>query len=125
MLAFKLSGEKDLPDIEPKRMAIIPPPPESDASPATIKRGQDLYHTYCNTCHSALAISAGVISDLRYSSKAVHDNFKKIVLEGVLVNAGMASFSDLITEEEAEAIHAYIIHRAKQDRALQLEAAEN
>ena len=72
-------------------------------------------------CHGGLAISSGIISDLRYSSTAVHENFKQIVLEGALAESGMAGFADLISEEDAEAIHAYIIQRAREDRQLQLE----
>jgi len=39
---------------------------------------------------------------------AVHEQFAEIVLRGALVNAGMASFDDLLTEAEVESIHAYL-----------------
>ena len=42
----------------------------------------------------------------------------------VLQGAGMAKFDDLLTKEDVQAVHAYIIQRAKEDRALQLEAAQ-
>ena len=121
--AFKLSGETNMPEIDAKRMAVIPPPPPGPKDAATIRRGQDLYHKYCFQCHGSMAISAGVVTDLRYSAKSVHDNFKRIVLQGMLENVGMARFNDVLDPEDAEAIHAYIIHRANQDRAAQLEAA--
>jgi quinohemoprotein ethanol dehydrogenase len=123
MLSFKIGGEKAMPVVTPKRRGIIPKPPEKPATQPVILKGQALYHTYCTGCHGGLAISSGIISDLRYSSTAVHDNFKKIVLEGVLENAGMAKFDDLLTEEDVEAIHAYIVFRANQDREAQLKAA--
>ena len=123
MMAFKVNGETEMPQVTAKRMGVVPKPPASSATSATVIHGQALYHKYCFQCHGSLAISAGVISDLRYSAKVVHDNFKKIVLDGTLVNAGMAGFDDMISAEDTEALHAYIIHRANQDRALQLEAA--
>ncbi len=124
MFAFKLGAKADMPIIPPKRMDIIPPQPDMPKTQAVVTRGQTLYHTYCTGCHGGLAISSGVISDLRYSAKAVHENFNKIVLEGAIESAGMARFDDLISEEDAEAIHAYIVFRANQDRAAMLEAAK-
>ncbi len=122
MMAFKIEGSTAMPEIAAKRITMIPQPPVSSASSATVIQGQNLYHQYCFQCHGSLAVSAGVVSDLRYSTKVVHENFKKIVLEGMLEGAGMARFDDLISEEDAEALHAYIIFRANQDRTAMLEA---
>jgi len=124
MMAFKVGGKTEMPEMIAKRMGIVPQPPASSADTKTINAGQAEYHRYCFQCHGSMAVSAGVVSDLRYSKKIVHDNFNKIVLEGMLEGAGMARFDDLISVEDAEAIHAYLIHRANQDRALQLEAAK-
>ena len=47
---------------------------------------------------------------------AAHGNhacFADIVIGGLLESKGMASFADLLTPEEAEAIHAYVIARAR------------
>lgn len=124
LLAFKLGGTAPMPEIAEKRILAIPPPPESNASPEVIARGEMLYANTCAVCHGLMAIGAGVLSDLRYSSKAAHDNFDKIVLEGMLSKSGMASFSDVLTKEDVDAIHAYIIDRAKTDRAAQLQATQ-
>lgn len=123
MMAFKVGGKTNMPEMTAKRMALVPQPPASSASTQTILHGQAAYHKYCFQCHGSMAVSAGVVADLRYSTNVVHDNFKKIVMEGMLESAGMARFDDLISEEDADAVHAYIIHRANQDRALQLKAA--
>jgi len=123
MLVFKIGGDTPLPAIDQKRFLLVPEPPADDASPAKIKSGERLFHQNCFQCHGTMAVASGVISDLRYSSKAVHQSFSKIVLDGVLRNSGMVSFKKFLNEEEVDAIHSYIINRAKQDRALMLEAA--
>ena len=122
MLAFKLGGEGEMPKIEERRFTMIPEPPTDDAPKEILDKGERLFHQNCSQCHGSLAITSGVLSDLRYSSKAVHDSFSKIVLDGVLSKAGMASFSDTLDQADVDAIHSYIISRARQDRALMLEA---
>jgi quinohemoprotein ethanol dehydrogenase len=122
LFAFKLGGKAPMPAIDVKRFIMIPPPPASDATAETIARGERLFSNTCAVCHGLMAIGAGVLSDLRYSSKAVHDNFDKIVLDGVLTKNGMASFADVLSKEDVEAIHSYIIDRAREDRAAQLKA---
>jgi quinohemoprotein ethanol dehydrogenase len=37
------------------------------------------------------------------------------VLRGLYLEKGMASFADLLGQEEADAIHAYLIARANED----------
>ena len=41
--------------------------------------------------------------------------FKDIVLGGIRKEKGMASFSDLLKADDADAIHAYLIARANED----------
>jgi mono/diheme cytochrome c family protein len=65
-----------------------------------------------------MAVGSGVVPDLRYSSAAVHDSWQEIVRGGSHRGGGMASFRDLLSAEEAEAIRAYVAHRAGQDRQL-------
>jgi quinohemoprotein ethanol dehydrogenase len=43
------------------------------------------------------------------SPLGMHSIFKDIVLKGVLAPRGMERFDDLLTEEDVDAIHAYII----------------
>ncbi len=45
-----------------------------------------------------------------------HDAFQAIVLGGIRKDAGMASYADLLTAEDAERIHQYIISRANLNR---------
>ncbi len=44
-----------------------------------------------------------------------HGKFNNIVLKGIYVDKGMASFADLLKPEEVDAIHAYLIARANED----------
>ncbi len=123
VLVFKLGGQTTMPVVDAKRFTTIPPPPSDDASPEKIARGERLYHQNCANCHGLSAVSSGVISDLRFASKAVHDNFGKIVLEGIIGEQGMASYADVLDQEGVDAIHSYIISRAAEDRNAQKQAA--
>jgi quinohemoprotein ethanol dehydrogenase len=53
--------------------------------------------------------------DLRLMDRATHNQFNDIVLKGLRVQKGMASFADILSLEEVEAVHAYVISRALED----------
>ena len=74
---------------------------------------------HCGFCHGNAAISPGVTPDLRRMDENIRSHFQDIVRGGMLKDRGMASFADLISEEEAEAIKSYIQKRAIEDRARQ------
>jgi quinohemoprotein ethanol dehydrogenase len=61
------------------------------------------------------AVGGGVIPDLRYMDSATHAEFDAIVLGGARTERGMISFAGQITDDEAEAIHAFVIMRANED----------
>ena len=44
-------------------------------------------------------------------------SFNDIVLKGTRADGGMASFADVLTPAQAEAIHAYLIARGNEDYA--------
>ena len=44
-----------------------------------------------------------------------HGQFNDIVLGGVRVKLGMASFKDLLSQKDVDDIHAYLIARANED----------
>jgi quinohemoprotein ethanol dehydrogenase len=50
--------------------------------------------------------------DLRYMTADTHKQFRQIVLYGARAKQGMAPFADMFNEQDADAIHAYIIDRA-------------
>lgn len=113
LLAFKLGGTAALPPL-PDAPAV-PPPPAVTAPEDVIGKGGGLYASICAPCHGINAIGGGVIKDLRHMEAATHDNFKAIVMEGAMESLGMVSFADVLSEEDADAIHAYLIARANED----------
>jgi quinohemoprotein ethanol dehydrogenase len=113
MLAFKLSGNATLPPApEVKPQALTPP--RKTVSDATVKKGEALYQRYCSACHGDVAVSGGVLPDLRYSHALADDQWFNIVIDGQLRPYGMISFSKELTRSDAEAIRSYVIFRANQ-----------
>jgi quinohemoprotein ethanol dehydrogenase len=119
LLVFKLGGSEALPSPTIRDMTI-PEQTLTPASDADIARGEVLYHDFCAPCHGLIARSGGVIADLRRMSEGSHENFNRIVLEGLLKDSGMASFSDALAVEDAQRIHRYVQARAHEDREVAL-----
>jgi PQQ-dependent dehydrogenase (methanol/ethanol family) len=113
VLAFKLGGKMSLPPL-PKFSQPRLKPPRPTASSMTVQKGEGLYQRYCSTCHGDVAVSGGVLPDLRYSGTLDNDAWFGVVLEGLLKQAGMVSFDKELTRADARAIRAYVIHRANQ-----------
>jgi alcohol dehydrogenase (cytochrome c)/quinohemoprotein ethanol dehydrogenase len=113
MLAFKLGGDAKLPPLQeiPTR-ELKPPRPR--ATDATVRRGEGLYQQYCSSCHGDVAVSGGVLPDLRYSSTLASDQWFDVVLRGMLKESGMVSFSRELSHDDAASIRAYVILRANQ-----------
>jgi len=111
LLVFKLGANLELPPLPDAPPLAEPPPVRADET--TIARGARVFAQTCASCHGQLAI--GGIKDLRYMTPETHAAFDRIVLEGVLEDKGMASFADLLTSEDAAAVHAYLISRANED----------
>jgi quinohemoprotein ethanol dehydrogenase len=55
------------------------------------------------------------VKDLRHMDAPTHAQFNDIVLKGLRVEKGMASFASLLMPADVEAIHAYLISRANED----------
>ena len=87
-----------------------------DASAETIDEGRALYAWHCFDCHGVEAV-AGALPDLRYATLEVHRQFLSIVLGGARQELGMPSFGDLLTEQQARAIQAYVLARAAESAA--------
>ena len=115
LLVFKLGGNARLPPMASESFAVpeLSPPPKLEATPETVARGGSLYAANCALCHGTAA--RGGIKDLRHMSPATHGEFLAIVLGGSRAERGMAGFADLLSEDEARAIHAYLIARANED----------
>jgi len=114
MLVFKLGGKASLPPmqaIEQPQLTALPNP----ASPATIRKGERLFQAYCAGCHGDVAVSGGVLPDLRRSNTLTDDTWFETVLRGDLQSQGMVSFSKELSRDDAVAIRSYVIFRRNQD----------
>ena len=111
ILAFKVGGTAVLPPMPD--MPVRVSPPDQFGSEEQVAKGAGLYGRYCAVCHGVTVISGGAIPDLRHtamtSSAAA---FRNIVLEGAYLDKGMASFSEVLSEDDAEAVRAYIVMEA-------------
>ncbi len=112
VLTFKLGSTMALPELDWEPLDH-PEPPEETASAETVERGRKVYHQFCQFCHGDSAAGGGVVMDLRYSA-SLHDEtqWRDITLNGTMADAGMAPFGEFVSEEDAEAIRAYVIRRA-------------
>lgn len=124
LFAFKLGGKAAMPPIEPY-IPPVPRPPEQTGTASQIGMGAKVYNKFfCQKCHSPEADGSGAwalngeVPDLRYMPRSVHQQFKDIVLGGTHREQGMPKFSvpigqpllkTIMTPEEAEALHAYIV----------------
>lgn len=125
LLVFKLGADGALPEM-PELASLPLDPPPSRASAATIAEGGKHYARYCAVCHAPAAVGSTVLPDLRRSGTLSNrDAFLAVVHDGVLSRNGMASFAQSLTKEQIDAIRAYIIFRANQDKAMEAETAKS
>ncbi|GAA0270806.1 methanol/ethanol family PQQ-dependent dehydrogenase [Alteraurantiacibacter aestuarii] len=115
LLVFKLGGTVELPPM-PEESFVVPelsPPPPLEGDAASVALGEQLYGANCAICHGNSA--RGGVKDLRHMSPATHAAFLDIVRGGSRAANGMASFADVLSDEQAGAIHNYLIARANED----------
>jgi quinohemoprotein ethanol dehydrogenase len=86
-------------------------------SAASIARGARLFGENCAICHPNMTRSAS--SDLRRMSGETHARFNEIVLQGLMRAGGMPSWGDVLTQADAEALHAYLIDLSQRAYAAQ------
>ena len=91
----------------------IPPPPATAEPEQAVAQGALLYSQYCATCHGPNAV--GGVKDLRHLSSGEHARFLEVVLGGLFKKQGMESFKGVLTVQQTDAIHAYLIARAQED----------
>ena len=125
ILVFKLDGgpvpqPAALPPLEP---AAAPPAQLPGVTPAMIAKGQGLFFQNCAICHSNQLRSTA--PDLRRMQSGTHDAFNQIVRDGLLLPGGMPRWDDLLSVEDADAIHAWLIAEQGplRERELKLKAA--
>jgi quinohemoprotein ethanol dehydrogenase len=109
IIALKLDGQA--PTLPPPVVeAPFPKPPQREAA-ALLPQGELLYSRFCSRCH---AFGRALLPDLRRLSPATHQLFYDIVLKGIYQGKGMARWDDVLSQADAEAIHAYLVDQAWQ-----------
>ena len=127
LLAFKLGGTTPLPSIA-VRIPPVPRPPDQTYSKEMISSGALLYQKHiCFDCHAPEADGSGAftedgaIPDLRYLPAESHKQWYATVLAGSHRKNGMPGFASppgfpiavrKMSQQEADAIHAYIIDQS-------------
>jgi len=113
MLAFKLDGKASLPPLPLLEEPVLNPPP-STASAESIHHGEAVYQRFCSGCHGDVAVSGGVLPDLRYSSTLANERWFKIVRDGAYQSLGMVAFGKEVSQQDADEVRDYVIFRANQ-----------
>jgi len=108
IIAFRLGGG-EVPKPEPRDDGPFPEPPPQTASAASIKAGEIKFVEECSRCH---VLGPSSTPDLRRLGFGLHAAFNEIVLRGAVAPSGMERFDDLISEDDADNIHAYLIDQS-------------
>jgi quinohemoprotein ethanol dehydrogenase len=127
LLAFKLGGTAPFPSLA-VRIPPVPRPPDQTFSKEAIASGALLYQKHiCFDCHAPEADGSGAftedgaIPDLRYLPAESHKQWYATVLAGSHQKNGMPGFGNppgfpivmrKMSQQEADAIHAYIIDQS-------------
>ncbi|WP_337190158.1 PQQ-dependent dehydrogenase, methanol/ethanol family [Alteraurantiacibacter aestuarii] len=112
LLVFRL-GATGVTLPPPPPPTSLPRPPYLSANEAQVSHGRQLYGDTCVRCHGENAV--GGVKDLRWMTQETRAQFNDIVLHGLFIDRGMAGFSDILSEEDAADIHAFLIARANED----------
>jgi len=112
IVTFRLDGGT-VPKPTPVTERPDEPLPPREGSAATIASGELLYSRYCSRCHS---FGRGLLPDLRRLSPATHQLFYEIVLRGAYQAKGMGRWDDVLSQDDAAAIHSYLVDQAWQLR---------
>jgi quinohemoprotein ethanol dehydrogenase len=110
IIAFRLDGG-DVPTPAALTDTPFPKPPDTHGTPDQLTLGEVKFVEQCSRCH---VFGTSVTPDLRKLPPGIQNFFKNIVLGGAFAPAGMESFSDILSEADVDAIHAYLIDQAWQ-----------
>jgi len=113
VLTYKLGAKATLPRATAQNMPL-PELPDIETTVEQIGHGALLYGARCAWCHGVDAKGTGSVADLRYATEATHAIWAAIVLDGAYVPRGMPVFGEVLTEEEALAIQAYVLDEARE-----------
>jgi quinohemoprotein ethanol dehydrogenase len=121
IMTFKLGGGKTPlpPRVDRTRTAMVIP--SVATSPEMIVKGETLFRdARCGSCHTLGR--PGIAPDLLGMSAATHAVFARIVLQGLLESNGMASFADILSASDVDAIHAYLVAMEQKQQTAGIQA---
>ncbi|KRB85498.1 alcohol dehydrogenase [Sphingomonas sp. Root710] len=114
LLTFALGATGKLPKPVKEELTRVDLSPASKWTAQQIEDGRKAYSLNCSFCHSEAAVGNHVLPDLRYSAAiGSEETFRQIVIDGLLKDNGMASFSRYLSAEDAENIRGYISKEAR------------
>ncbi|HXC60841.1 MAG TPA: PQQ-dependent dehydrogenase, methanol/ethanol family [Steroidobacteraceae bacterium] len=113
LVVYKLGAKGVTLPPAPAPEAVSPPPGAPQAA-EKVAAGEKVFAQFCSTCHGQSAIGAGA-KDLRFIKPQSHTDFNDIVLGGKFKEKGMAPFNGVLTQDQVDAVHAYIISRGQED----------
>jgi PQQ-dependent dehydrogenase (methanol/ethanol family) len=117
VITFKLGANGTIPDHKLTPIDARPQTPRFGTQ-VQLASGLVAYSRNCMVCHGPMAISSGVLPDLRWSpTTADADAWKAVVLDGQRASAGMVSFAKYMSPADAEAVRAYVVHQANGPKA--------
>jgi quinohemoprotein ethanol dehydrogenase len=108
VIAFKLGGGP-VPTPAARIEEPFDKPPAQTAGRAEIDAGEVKFIEECSRCHT---FGPSSTPDLRKLNPGLHATFKDIVLKGALAPAGMERFDDILSEQDVDDIHAYLIDQS-------------
>lgn len=109
---FRLGGTAALPQRELVRIET-PAPPPIRANAQTVARGAAAYTQFCMVCHGAGVISGGVLPDLRRAPSLQDAAIWRDTVHGARAANGMPDFTEWVSNDDAEAIRAYVANEAR------------
>ncbi len=109
LVVFAIGGKTELP-APVKRDQAFPEAPPLTASAEEVQRGEELFMQVCGVCHPPGVFAGfGGIPDLRQMSAETHSQWNAIVMGGSMRVGGMDAFADVLSPEDSELIHQFVI----------------
>ena len=115
LLVFALKARESLPPL-PKE-SPRKPPPRMFMTDTTLSKAEDLYQTYCLSCHGTQV--RGGLKDLRYMDDQARKDFRSIVMNATREKQGMPGFSDALQPADIDILYQYVTLRAYEDYGME------
>ena len=112
----------DMPAVDPGKLGVRIDPPLLTASNETVFAGEQAFAANCAQCHGNTATpgAGSTAPDLRYSGLLpIRGGWNPTVRDGDRATRGMPGFAQTLSQETTDAILAYIIKRANDEKASQ------